>query len=521
LQQVINRRVSEGVIPDGVRDRNWKRVQALYATYEDRPLWLEKDADSDRANKLLRLLLTVYQQGLRGDLYPLRQLRDALKPIDKAHHPSAEELAEADVMLTAVYVALGEDLLIGQVDPTTVQTAWSIDPQTPDVDSMLARTLRGQPLDRSMLKLSPPDDGYAQLRDALASYRALADEGGWKEIPPGAALAVGDTAPMSRIRALRARLAREDYLVLQPDDTVRAPAAMLAIYDSTLAHAVANFQRRHGIVVDGILGKGTLASLNVPISYRIGQIIANMERYRWLPRELGSRYVFVNVPAFDLAAFDSGQKVLEMKVIVGGEYDDRATPAFADSMSYVEFAPYWNVPKSIAEKELWPKADADPDYLARNEYEIVDGPRGERIRQMPGPKNALGRVKFIFPNDLDIYLHDTPETSLFAKDVRAFSHGCIRVERPEALANLVLADTPGWTPERIAAALDGENQRVTLAHKIPVYIVYFTVFVRDGELVFGNDIYDRDKKLVSIAQNSAVPSPDALKLLDEIRALVD
>jgi murein L,D-transpeptidase YcbB/YkuD len=179
------------------------------------------------------------------------------------------------------------------------------------------------------------------------------------------------------------------------------------------------------------------------------------------------------------------------------------------------------VPKSIAEKELWPKADADPDYLARNEYEIVDGPRGERIRQMPGPKNALGRVKFIFPNDLDIYLHDTPETSLFAKDVRAFSHGCIRVERPEALANFVLADTPGWTPERIAAALDGENQRVTLAHKIPVYIVYFTVFVRDGELVFGNDIYDRDKMLVSIAQNSAVPSPEALKLLDEIRALVD
>jgi hypothetical protein len=180
--------------------------------------------------------------------------------------------------------------------------------------------------------------------------------------------------------------------------------------------------------VDSALGKETLDALNVPATYRLGQIAANMERYRWMPRVLGAKYVFVNVPAFRLEAYDSSKKVLEMKVIVGAEYEDRNTPVFSDSMQFVVFRPYWNATDSIMSKELWPKVKSDPTFLERNNYEIVTDGREERIRQKPGDKNALGLVKFMFPNSYAIYMHDTPEDQLFQKDVRAFSHGCIRLE---------------------------------------------------------------------------------------------
>jgi murein L,D-transpeptidase YcbB/YkuD len=210
-----------------------------------------------------------------------------------------------------------------------------------------------------------------------------------------------------------------------------------------------------------------------------------------------------------------------MKVIVGQQYADQATPAFADSMVYLEFAPYWNVPEKIAEEELWPKINADPGYLERNDYEIVEDRGGPRIRQRPGRKNALGTVKFIFPNDLNIYLHDTPDHSLFDRDVRAFSHGCIRVEKPLELAKYALAGMPGWTEDRIERATQGDNRQAVLKRKIPVYIVYFTAYVRDGTLWFANDLYERDSELVKLVERSAIPSAREVALLAELRKLAD
>jgi murein L,D-transpeptidase YcbB/YkuD len=302
---------------------------------------------------------------------------------------------------------------------------------------------------------------------------------------------------------------------------------------------VAEFQARHGIVVDSILGEQTVASLNVPAEYRMGQIAANLERLRWLPRTLGERYVFVNVPAFRLAAFDSGRKVLDMRVVVGAEYKDRATPVFADSMAYVVFRPYWNVTPSIAVKEILPKVAADPGYLDRHGYEVVRGQSDDapvvdasqlsesallsgrlRIRQRPGEENSLGYAKFIFPNDFNIYLHDTPQRDLFDKDVRAFSHGCIRVQQPAELAEYVL----GWDAGRVQEAMSTgkDNQYVRLAHKLPVYIVYLTTYIRDGQLYFGNDLYDRDDALVKkVAEGGATPSPETLRTLEELRQLVE
>jgi murein L,D-transpeptidase YcbB/YkuD len=266
-----------------------------------------------------------------------------------------------------------------------------------------------------------------------------------------------------------------------------------------------------------MFGGETQEAMNLPAQYRLGQIAANLERYRWMPRTLGTRYIIVNVPQFFLHAFDSGQQVLDMKVIVGQEYQDKATPVFSDSMEYVVFRPYWNVTPDIAAKEIFPKEEANPGYLAANNMEVYNDHGRQAIRQLPGPKNSLGLVKFMFPNDFNIYLHDTPNDELFDKDVRAFSHGCIRVEKPAELAEWVL----GWSPDKVQQAMhDGPNDHtVKLPRKIPVYIVYFTTFVENGELHFGNDLYDRDSPLVNALQNVAMPSPATIQAQKELREL--
>jgi L,D-transpeptidase YcbB len=237
-----------------------------------------------------------------------------------------------------------------------------------------------------------------------------------------------------------------------------------------------------------------------------------------MPRTLGDKYVFVNVPAFRLEAYDDGKEVMEMKVVVGAEFEGRNTPVFSDSMQYVVFRPYWNATDSIMAKELWPKVQSDPTYLERNDYEVVTEGGKQRIRQKPGDKNALGLVKFMFPNTFSIYMHDTPEDLLFQKDVRAFSHGCIRLEKPEEMAKWVL----GWSDEQVRAAENGPDDRqVNLKEKVPVYIVYFTTYMRDGRLHFGNDLYGRDVQLVERVKNGAQPTVSAVRAVRLLRELAE
>ena len=249
--------------------------------------------------------------------------------------------------------------------------------------------------------------------------------------------------------------------------------------------------------------------------YRLGQLAANLERYRWLPRNLGERYIYVNVPAFQLQAFENGEPKLEMKVIVGQEYEDKATPVFSDSMETVVFRPYWNVTPDIQAKEIEPKLASDPGYLAANDMEYWNDGGARRIRQRPGPKNSLGFVKFLFPNDFNIYLHDTPNHELFDKDVRAFSHGCIRVEKPAELAQWVL----GWDASRVEQAMHeaGDNRGVKLPKKIPVYIAYGTAYVRDGHLYFGNDLYHRDDALVKAMAEGALVSARGVAAIEDLK----
>jgi murein L,D-transpeptidase YcbB/YkuD len=510
--------------PENVDDDAWHHTQALYKTLGETPLWLTTDGlAKDRAGALTAAVLSISDDALRVDAYPIIDLSNALVAIKQTAKPTAEQLANADVLLSSVYASLGEDLLVGQIPPKSAGQAWHIDPTEDDVDSALVHSL-GDTLERGIAEMRPPDADYAALQKELARYRVIVEKGDWPRVPVGKTLHAGQPDSPGRLEALRTRLSMEGLYVgaagSAPADSsspATATASSSGVYDAALSEAIGRFQQRHAITVDKNLGPETVESLNVPAAYRLGQIAANLERYRWLPRSLGNRYVYVNVPAFQLVAYDSGEKALEMKVIVGQDFEDKATPVFSDSMETVVFRPYWNITPDIQKKEVGPKIAADPGYFDRENLEYYKDGNARRIRQKPGPKNALGFVKFLFPNDFNIYLHDTPNHELFNKDVRAFSHGCIRVEKPAELAQWVL----GWDAARVdSAMMNGkDNSFVRLKTKIPVYITYGTAFVRDGELHFGNDLYHRDDKLVKAAAAGAIPSAGARANLEQLKKI--
>jgi len=540
LRSAIQQRLA-GKRPSVLGEEAWQHTKRLYARFQQSPLWYEKGGlDKERVDALTKALLSATDDGLALDEYPIADVASSIGNVRDAKQPTAEQLADADVLLTSAYAALGEDMLVGQVNPKTVGQSWHIDARDENVDSALVRTLTKMPFEKSMNAMRPADSGYAALQKEMARFREVVVKGGWKPIPAGKALKRGESDSPVRLAALRARLAAEGIdvpdaaaLPATHDSTGAATAASagddsgnkatlrrvasVGVFDAGLAGAVAEFQARHGIGVDSMLGAETLDALNVPAEYRLGQIAANLERYRWLPRTFGERYIYVNVPAFQLTAYDKGEPVLESKVIVGQEYEDKATPVFSDSMETVVFRPYWLITPAIQAKEVEPKVAANPGYLAANDMEYYKDGGQTRIRQRPGPKNALGYVKFLFPNDFNIYLHDTPNHELFDKDVRAFSHGCIRVEKPAELAQWVL----GWDASRVDEAMQQgkDNQAVRLPKKIPVYITYGTTYVKDGKLYFGNDLYHRDDELVKAVATGAVGSPAVKPGIESLRKI--
>jgi murein L,D-transpeptidase YcbB/YkuD len=309
----------------------------------------------------------------------------------------------------------------------------------------------------------------------------------------------GQTSPLAS--ALARRLAASgDYTSAPP------PAGAATIYGRDLQEAVKRFQRRHGLADDGVVGPALAAEMNVPVEARIRQIELNMERWRWLPRDLGDPYILVNIPEMRLDVSEHGTSSLTMRVVVGKP--ETQTPIFSDRMTYLVFAPVWNIPDDIAEKETLPSALNDPGFLNRMNMEVVDrsgnhvdpasidltSPEKYRFRQRPGGSNALGLVKFMFPNQFNVYLHDTPADSLFARASRSFSHGCVRLEEPEKLAAYVLRDQPEWTADRIQEAMHGGEERIVKLKKaIPVYLGYWTARVTaDRQVQFRKDVYGID-----------------------------
>jgi murein L,D-transpeptidase YcbB/YkuD len=268
------------------------------------------------------------------------------------------------------------------------------------------------------------------------------------------------------------------------------------LFNDTLVQGVKKFQQRHGLKANGIVDETTLKEMNVPVAHRIQQILINMDRMRWLPVQPEGNLITVNIPAFMLYVTDGNKKVFDMDVVVGKDGHD--TRIFTGNLNQIVFSPYWNVPKSIVEKEILPAIEKNPEYLEKEDMEVIGEKDGlPEIRQKPGEKNALGKVKFLFPNSFNIYFHDTPSKSLFAKDKRAFSHGCIRLSDPVRMANYLLRDQPEWNSAKIEKAMNsGEEKYVKLKNPVPVLIAYYTAWVdEEGQLNFREDIYGHDTQL--------------------------
>jgi murein L,D-transpeptidase YcbB/YkuD len=332
------------------------------------------------------------------------------------------------------------------------------------------------------------NESYKALKDQLARYYEIATKGGWPTIPTDKkTYKLGTSAPAIALMKRHLQLTGD----LPGADTSQ-------VFNDTLEMGIKNYQRRFGYTPDGKITPALIKEMNVPAQARVQQILINMGRMRWMPSRPSGNLILVNIPEFVLHLYDGKNKVWDINVVVGKEGHN--TMMFTGDLNQVVFSPYWNVPPSIVRKEILPALEKDPGYLERNNMEQV-GTEGDlpKIRQLPGPDNSLGRVKFLFPNSFNIYFHDTNAKSLFSKDKRAYSHGCIRLEEPEKMANYLLRDQPEWTPERIEDAMNsGTEKYVKLKEPIPVFITYYTAWVDDaGQLNFREDIYGHDETLAN------------------------
>lgn len=387
-----------------------------------------------------------------------------------------------------VRVALDHAVAVhsGRLMPSDFQRDWGIRPTAFDPLPGFADAVARDRLAAWVRSLPPPYQGYDTLVEGLGRYRRIAAAGGW----PTLTVAPTYGSSGAAVARLRERLAIEDPELTGTGDR----------FDAALLEAVRRAQRRYGLNPAGQVGAQTLAALNVPVEQRVQQIMANLERWRWLPPTLDRRRVQVNIAAAVLTAFDGDRPIMSMRAVTGRPGNE--TPMLVSQISSIVINPPWNVPSSIATKELWPKERANPGYLKRNGFRVIETPDGGKRLQQASEQSALGQFKFDFPNDFAVYLHDTPARSGFSKFDRLASHGCVRLEKPEDLAKLLMATTPDWQPEAIDAAVAaGKTVRAKMAEPVSVYLLYWSAFAgADGQVGFREDPYGWDGKLAATVQ---------------------
>ncbi len=467
------------------------------------PVWLDGRVLSSCARAVVERIRDAGVDALDPADYHLEPLDELLAGLGEGS-TDPSELVDLELLLTDAWLTLGSHLLQGRVDPVLLEPEWLANRRNLDMAATLEEALAGGDPGGFLETLVPAQPGYHRLREELARLRGVAAAGGWGTVAEGPTLRPGEEDP--RVTALRRRLVTGGSLSAEEDAGGR-------LFDPALAAAVARFQRRHGLEPDSAVGARTVAALNVPVEARIRQLAVNMERWRWLPQELGSTHVRVNIADYRVEVREEGSVALEMRAVVGRTY--RQTPMFSGLMTYLVLAPYWHVPPGIAANDKVPELKRNPGYLASQEMTLLDlatnrpvDPasvdfqsltgaefnRRYRIRQDPGPLNALGRVKFMFPNRHNVYLHDTPSRELFGRVERAFSSGCIRLERPLELAEYLLAGDPDWPSARIRSVASGAQETtVRLREPVPVHILYWTAFAdEEGTVHFRPDVYDRD-----------------------------
>lgn len=470
-------------------------LRALYEPRGAAPLWVESADLEARIDALLATLRAADREGLDPAAYPVAEIerrRDAVDPLARA---------ELDLLLSDTVMRYGTHVRAGARRPPTAV----VGPLAGEPDPVqMALDVASAPDPAATLAALPPQTPeYQALRERLAAYREMAAAGGWPTLRDAPKLEPGAVGPA--VRVLRKRLLATGELAA---DSAHDAAA--SVYDPELVAAVRLFQKRHGLAADGIVGRRTWAALNVTAEERVAQIVANLERLRWLPPHLGDRYVRINIPDYRLEVFEGGRATLEMPVIVGRS--SWPTPTFSSEIENLVFNPPWYVPPRIAAEELVPRALADQSYFASQGIVALGGPRlaaagsgvsdagslsGRRFRQAPGPKNPLGRIKFNMPNPYAVYLHDTPNKDKFRLGTRALSHGCVRVADARALAAELLRDMPEWDEGRRKSALSSWTTRtVRLRTPVPVHLTYATAWAMpDGSVAFREDIYGADRKL--------------------------
>ncbi len=483
----------------------------FYAGRKFRLAWSDERGAYLNAVILIDAIREADKEGLKPEDYHIVNLETLLAKVKQSQESKRplepESLANFDMLLTDAFLLYGSHLLTGLVNPESIQAEWFIKSRDEDLAVILKRALEKDEIEKALRKLRPSHYGYQKLKKSLLRYRQIIEKGGWPYISAGSKMNKGDRGP--RIKALH------KHLVLT-GDIIDSKKTDPDYFDKELERGVRRFQKRHGLIEDGIVGKATLKALNVPEEVRLRQIKVNLERWRWLPHDLGTRYILVNIANFALKVIEDKQIVKSMLAVVGKAY--RRTPVFTGRLTYMVINPYWHIPPSIAKEDMLPKIKENPEYLSKQGIRVfqgweADAPEIEpssidwtlitgenltfKLRQDPGPLNALGRIKFMFPNKFGVYLHDTPAREVFEKIKRSFSSGCIRVERPIELADYLMKNQPQWNRQKLLEAImSRETQTILLPEPLEVHLLYWTAWVDDGgALHFRDDIYGRDMPL--------------------------
>ncbi|MGB3209510.1 MAG: L,D-transpeptidase family protein [Desulforhopalus sp.] len=490
-------------------------LSTVYNGTGGQPLWVTPDGPTINAAIILSHLINSYEEGLNPDNYKVKEML-ALWPLR-----SMGNLAKLDTLLTYNLVKYIHDVSHGQLKPHSADPALFAEAGDENFDPLrtIEIVLATLDLDKYLTDLPPSHSHYTSLRSALKKYRDLEASGGWQHIPEGKTMRPGDED--NRLLLVRARLKKTGELA---KDSVTP-----ALFDDDLKDAVISFQRRYGLEQDGIIGIQTLTAMNIPPNELIDTIRVNMARWRWQAHDLGQRYIIVNIAGYNLKAFDGETAELDFPVIVGKE--QHQTPVFSDRIKYLDFNPFWNITPTIARNEDLPKLRKNPRYLVERNVRLFSSWQANAseldstaidwanvsksqmstylLRQDPGPWNALGKVKFVFPNHYSVYMHDTPTHDLFSRTTRNFSHGCIRVSNPLALAVFALeGQDGGWDREAVEEVFQQESRKVIrLSSPLPVHITYQTTWVdKNGSINFNKDVYARDSKLYNALFSGEIDS---------------
>jgi L,D-transpeptidase YcbB len=492
-------------------------VRELYDSWDGSLPWISEFRPTSQALSIIHLLKGADREGLDPEDYDSSRWDSRTSAVEQPIPAPESDLVRFDVALTVSAMRYVSDLHLGRVNPGFFHFTLDIDHTNFDLSEFVGQNLaNASDVDTTIATLEPPFPTYHRTLRALRTYLELArtDDG---ELLPVPRKAIRPGEPYGGLPRLTRLLVLLGDLPAAEKDSLSP-----GLYQGALITAVKCFQQRHGLDPNGLIDVQTVTELNTPLSRRVAQLQLTLERWRWLPHQFQSPPIIVNIPEFRLRAVDEQYRwILFMKVVVGRAYRHR-TPVFASDIRSVIFRPYWNVPLSIVRAELLPHIEKDPAYLAKNSYEIVDsagivvgeGKVGEQvrhqlrsgklgIRQTPGPNNALGLLKFDFPNPHDVYMHGTPAMELFSRTRRDFSHGCIRIEDPVAVAAWLLRDRQEWTADNIRAAMLGDKTfRVDLKKPVPVLIVYgTTVVMENGEVDFFRDIYGQDAALEQVLKS--------------------